>query len=172
MEAIESMDSPMEQEQERWEITDDSTAEWALKKITEAKTDTEKWAAYYAAQLEKIRKANNGTVEYMEAALRTYFDKVPHHVTKTMEKYALPSGELVLKAQEPEWQHNDEALLPWCKQSGLTECVKIKESVSWSDLKKRLAVSGDKVVDKETGEVVEAVTCTARPPKFTVTIKG
>lgn len=161
------------QEREPWTIKDDGEAEWAMKKIAEAKSDTERWAAYYAEQLEKIRKANEWHIAFMEAALRDYFDRVPHRATKLSEKYALPSGELVLKQQEPEWTHDDAALLEWCKENGLTELVKVKESVSWADLKKRLTVSeGGLVYDRETGEAVDAVTCTPREPKFSVNLKS
>lgn len=162
-----------EQESQAWAIQDDSAAEWAMRKIAEAKSDTDRWAEYYAAQLSKIRSANEGRIAYLEAALRDYFDQVPHKETKTMAKYGLPSGELVLKQQEPEWSHDDAALLKWCKENGLTDCVKVKESLSWTDLKKRLTVGADGMVyETETGEAVDAVTCTPREPKFSVNLKA
>ena len=160
-------------EREPWHIRDDGEAEWAMRKMAEAKSDTERWAAYYAEQLEKIRKSNDWQIALMEAALRDYFDRVPHRKTKTSEKYALPSGELVLKQQEPEWSHDDAALLQYCKENGLTELVKVKESVAWADLKKRLTVAEDGLVyDQETGEAIDSVTCTPREPKFTISTKA
>ena len=85
----------------RFTVTDDSTAEWCLRKIKEAKADQEKWRQHYAEQMKKVEEATAQTVGYFEGLLEAYFEQVPHKATKTQESYALPGGKLVRKKQQP-----------------------------------------------------------------------
>lgn len=153
---------------ETWEIKDDGAAEWAIQKIAEARSDTERWAAHYADELAKIRGRNEATEAFMMAALERYFDTVPHKVTKTADKYRLPTGELVRKHAKHVWRHDDDALMAWVRDNGLvSECVKVKESVSWSAVKARLAESDDGTVyDAATGVVCDAVQAADVKPEF------
>ena len=52
---------PVDQEHKPFEIDCDSMAEWAMRKIAEARNDTLKWQQHFADQLESIRKANEET---------------------------------------------------------------------------------------------------------------
>lgn len=49
----------IQQEYQGFQITDDSTAEWAVRKIKEAMSDTAKWQAHFSAQLAGIQKSND-----------------------------------------------------------------------------------------------------------------
>jgi len=162
----------VEQEYQGFQITDDSTAEWAVRKIKEAQGDTAKWQAHFAAQLASIKKANDATVEYMTGLLAHYFEAVPHKDSKTMSKYELPSATLVRKQQQPEYSRDDDILLDYLEKEGFTSLIKIKREPDWASLKKELTKSGDQAVSTITGEIVPGVTVIERPDKFDVQIKG
>ena len=51
------------------------------------------------------------SIAYFTGLLRKYFEDVPHHTTKTSESYALPSGTLMLKQQEPTFERDAEKLI-------------------------------------------------------------
>ena len=159
-----------EQQQIQWHITDDRSAEWAISQIRQANDDTEKWEAHFASQLEKIKAANQETIDFMTAQLEAYFDSVPHKATKTQESYQLPSAKLVRKQQAPEYVKDDAALVAYLKQAA-PECVETVEKPRWGEYKKRCSIVDGAVVDMETGEVVEGVTATERPPVFVVSVK-
>lgn len=132
----------LQSEYQGFAITDDAKAEWALKKIREAEADKQMWADYYAEQLKKITNAANNTIEYMTHLLYGYFETVPHSRTKGgQEKYKLPSGELIRHPAEIEYERDEDALLQWCRNNA-PELIKTKESVNWSELKKRIAAEG------------------------------
>ena len=96
---------------------------------------------------------------------------VPKKVSRTQASYELPSGKLVLKAQEPAYEQKEDEVLPWLKTS-LPEFVKVKESADWMKLKKQLKIGPDgKSMITADGEVVPGITVTEREPKFTVTLK-
>ena len=159
-----------EQQQIQWHITDDRSAEWAISQIRQANDDTAKWEAHFACQLEKIKAANQETIDFMTAQLEAYFDSVPHKATKTQESYQLPSAKLVRKQQAPEYVKDDAALVAYLKQAA-PECVETVEKPRWGEYKKRCSIVDGAVVDMETGEVVEGVPATERPPVFVVSVK-
>ena len=165
------MSEPMEND--RFAITDDSAAEWAIRRIREKQEDTQRWKEHYDHQLATIKESNDRDIAYFEGLLAEYFGKVPHHDTKTMRKYSLPSADLVLKHQQPEWEHDDSVLLPWLKEVGETQYIKVKETLDWAGMKKELTVTEDgEIIYKPTGEVLkDGVTRTERGDKFEVNLK-
>ena len=151
------------QEQTGWVITDDGGAEYALKKIVEAENEMAAWKDYYAEQYAKIEARCNQTIEFMKSKLADYFEQVPRRATKTgIEKYKLPSGELVLKPAGIEYQRDEDAMLEWCKAQH-PEFVRVSEKASWSDVKAYI---------KETGEIPDGVLPVEKPAAFEVKVNG
>lgn len=154
--------------QENFKITNDQQAEWAIAKIKEAIQDSEKWAAFYADRMAAVKEANAATVAAMEGFLADYFGTVPHKITKTQESYQLPSGKLVLKNLQPEYIRDDQKLIEWCKENGHSDCVNVKETLNWAELKKRGAIMGNTMIDPNTGEEIPGITINEKPAKFCV----
>lgn len=167
MELAEMMD-PVESD--RFVIDSDAKADWALRKIREQREDVARWRSYYLAQIAKAEESAQQTEAFFMALLERYFATVPHRSTKTQDAYDLPSGKLLRKAQQPDYQRDDTQLLAWAKENA-PELVEVKEAVRWGgDLKKRLASTNGQAADKETGEIVPGVTVTYRDPVFTVSL--
>lgn len=154
-------------EQQGFTVTDDSTAQWCMKKIKEAEADKEMWRKHYEAQMEKVNKAADESIAYFTAKLEEYFANVPHKATKTQESYTLPGGKLVRKKQQPKFETDDEALVPWLEANGRTGLVKIKKSADWATLKKSLNFIGTNAVTVD-GEIVPGVKVEQRPDVFKV----
>lgn len=162
-----------QQEQQGFQIMDDKAAEWAMRKIAEAQSDTEKWDAHFSAQLEKVAASNQQTIDFFTSKLAQYFEKVPHKVTKTTEKYALPAGVLVRKKQNTKFVRDDQKLVLWLLGSGMEKYVKTTQSPIWDDLKKVCSTMEDgSVVENSTGEVVQGVVAEHRPDVFEVKLAG
>lgn len=152
-------------------ITNDQTAEWAAKKICEARADTIRWTQYYEQQLSAIRRANDDTIERMTAYLADYFDSVPHRATKTQESYQLPSCKLVRKQQQPEYVRDEEKLCEYLDRTGREYLIKITRRADWAAFKKSVTVLSDGTCVDADGDVIEGVQAFAREPMFTVDIK-
>lgn len=160
-----------EQEENGWKIENDQEAEWAINRIKEAENDLDKWTRYYNLMIERIKNTTEHTTAVMRDKLQAYFQTVPHTESKTQEKYSLPSGDLVMKKAKTTWVHDDDALMQWCDSNGFSECVKVKRSISWADVKKRLTEDSNGVIcDAETGVVCDAVRAEVVEPTFTVNI--
>ena len=176
MEARPLMETLLEEDQEEqsaaFAITDDKLAEWAVRKIVEARNDTEKWRDHFAAQLSAIETRNQQTESYFIGKLAEYFATVPHKETKTQAKYSLPSADLVRKQQPPEIIRDDDRLLTCLDENGMFNYVKTVRKPEWAAYKKTCIIQPDgTVADKETGIIVDGVTAEPRPDKFEVKIK-
>ena len=152
-------------------VDNDQKAEWAARKIREARQDTQKWTEYYERQLSAIRRANEETEAYFAAMLADYFGTVPHKATKTQESYSLPSCKLVLKAQQPEFNRDEAVLCDYLDKKGRDDLVKITRRADWAALKKTLKVMEDGTCVDADGEVVEGVQAFSRQPEFKIEMK-
>lgn len=159
---------------DRFRIENDSSAEWAMKKIAEKQAEKDRWKAYYKEALKKIEDECDADIAYFNGLLNEYFQSVPHRSTKTQEVYDLASGfgKLILKLPSVDYEKDEAALLQWAKESDLHEFIKVEESVRWADLKKTLVMHEDGAYCKETGEKVAGVKLVEKPQSFTIQIKG
>ncbi len=160
-----------------WRITDDGCADWACRKIAEEKTELDRIKELAEAQIDRIeekvaaaeRRFENST-SFLTGKLAEYFETVPHKTTKTKASYRLLSGTLTRKFGGQQMKQDDEKLVEFLKTSGNLEFIKTEEKPKWGEYKKRLEVMGGKVVDKETGEIVEGVLLIDKPDTFSVDV--
>lgn len=160
-----------------WRITDDGCADWACRKIAEEKAELNRIKELAEAQIDRIeekvaaaeRRFENST-SFLTGKLAEYFETVPHKTTKTKASYRLLSGTLTRKFGGQQMKQDDEKLVEFLKVSGNLEFIKTEEKPKWGEYKKRLEVMGGKVVDKETGEIVEGVQLIDKPDTFSVDV--
>lgn len=160
---------------EQFEITDDSTAEWALKKIIEAKKERQRLLDLVDAEKqnldikkEQINKRYETDTGFLLSKLNTYLDTVDRKKTKTQETYQLLSGKLVRKFAKQKLVPNKEALLEWCKQNA-PEYVKHTEEAMWGEVKGKFSIIDGAVICSDTGELVSCVGVEETPTTFDVT---
>ena len=161
---------------QRWSITDDGCADWALKKIKTEKDEldritalAEQEIARLKEQVEKAQRRYEQNTAFLTSMLEQFFDTVEHKKTKTgTESYRLLHGQLVRKPGgfKPEPDH--EKLVAWLRQNGYENLVKVEESARWGDLKKQITFTGTIATITETGEIVEGVNVTETAPAFSV----
>lgn len=158
--------------QEKFKVTNDRQAEWVIEKANEDLTEISRFKESLEEKLGEIReklnklhKEENRVKKWRDSYLAEYFETIPEEYkkkTKTMEKYRLPSGEIIKKYPSPEFRRDNDKLLDWIKASGL-DYVEVKETPKWGELKKVAKVAGNQVVTKD-GEIVEGVEVIERPP--------
>lgn len=151
-------------------VDSDQKAEWCLHKIREAMDETERWKRFYNEKINAIEESNRFRIARLKQKLIPYMQKVPKKDTKTTQKYSLLSGDLVIKKEHTQIEHDDEKLLPWIEQNA-GEYVRIKKAVDWKNLKPQLIENGGEYFLKETGEKVPGVTDTLVPAEFDVRLK-
>lgn len=160
-------------ETEGFVIDTDQKAEWALKKILEARAEKERLTSLVNSEIDLLnvrqaeidRRYENET-GYLMSKLSEYMQTVNCKATKTQATYELLSGKLVMKFAKTELKENPE-LLEWCKQNA-PEYVKTKEEVMWGEFKKNLEATEEGVILANTGEFVEGVAITEKPAVFDI----
>lgn len=156
-----------EEQIEEVAVLDDASAEYLLRRIAEANEQFDRMVSWYKQQTEKAKQIRDRTVAWAERGLRAYLDMVPAKETKTQRKYELPGGTLVLKTQQPTFEVVDKELVPWLKENGSAEYIRVKEEVNWGDLKKQVTVTPDGAgVMTSDGEILPGVIVTMRDPVF------
>lgn len=156
--------------QEAFVIDSDVKAQWALKKIAEARADRDTWVEWYTEKIRQIKEQTDFDTANLEMMLADYFQTVPHKSTKTQESYTLPGGKLILKKQNPEYVRDDKTAIDWLKANGGDAYIKIEEKLDWATLKADTQIVNGQVVTMD-GEIVPGIEVIDREPKFTVEVK-
>ena len=162
------------EESGEFRITDDLMADWAVEKINAARAERDRLVSLVQEKMEQLEEKRKlyivnfeDDTSYLRSKLMEYFSTVKTQDTKTMKKYKLVSGTLILKKQQPMYERDEAKLLTWAETTA-PELVKVKKEVSWSDLKKQADVSGDKLL--LDGEIIPGVTVVEREDVFDVQV--
>lgn len=153
----------------RFIIKDDSTADWAVRKIKESDAEHDRLIALalekitdlriYVDQLKLKKEKDNW---FLKSALNEYMNKVNTKETKTQKTYKLLSGTLTFKKPSYELVRDDGKLMEFAK-----DYVDMVPKFRWGDFKKTLTVVGSDVVD-ENGEVVPGIEVVETEGSFTI----
>lgn len=154
----------------RFRIKDDQTADWAIRQIRRCEAKKAEWKAFYDERYKAMCYDLDLTIANMESLLQSFFATVPHKVTPTQENYALPSGKLVIKQQEPDYERDDEKVIEWLRSHKGERFIRIKEALDWNKFKHTLTVAGETVADSN-GEIIPGIKAIERGDAFKVEFK-
>ena len=164
-------------ESEPFRIDSDSKADWALRRIAEARGEHRRISALIAEQMAALgikQAAEDDRLErataWLQGQLEAYFAALPEdaaHNTKTQSTYRLLSGTLKLRRGRQDFREGA-GLLAWAKRN-MPGMVQTDEKVRWGELKRSLRMAEDgTVIDAGTGLVVDGVEVVQGEDKFTV----
>jgi putative lipase involved disintegration of autophagic bodies len=142
-------------------ITNDVEADNLLTDIKELQADESRFEIIANAKIQQIKEdlqkkkeSIGNAVQLKKDMLRAYFLQVPHKASKTQETYKLLSGTLIRKNPSTKIEVADREKLIQYAETSAQDYIKIKTDVDWAGFKKVLDIDGDKVINKETGEVL------------------
>lgn len=170
----EYLDEQEQVESERFKVTDESSANWALRKIAQKEQQIKANNELAAAEEQKIeawRKQENEKAQNDIDFFQSYLAEYAMDLKKKDPKFKtlkLPNGELSFRKQQPEWILDDEKVIKALKESGKDDLIKVTEKPKKDEIKKAFKAHGNKAINPETGEVVDGITIEERPEKFGV----
>lgn len=180
IEAMEAEDNAALQEKlQEVAVLDDASADMVIRQVKAAEEQYDRMAAWYDAQKQKLKDIRDRTRIWAEACLRPYMDMVPTTGKKILS-YDMPGGTLKLAQQDPEYDVDDAALVPWLEANGYEAMVEVKKKARWGEFKKVLkdekismTDAGDGIMQlvTEDGEIVPGITATVREAKFSIKCK-
>lgn len=164
-----------EQEDKTWSIDSVELANWTIKKILEEQQRLDLYEQATNSEIKilkenlaKEKDASEGRTSWLRFKLSEWLDTQPAKATKTKKSLKLPSGIISVSFEKEDFKpldakkiNDSEVLLEYCTENA-KEFVETKQSVTWGELKKNLAISGNEeikadVVDMESGEVIEKI---------------
>jgi Bacteriophage Mu Gam like protein. len=154
-----------------WEVDNDSNADWALRKILEARADRDRRVEHYKRQIAHEEEACSRVESFFGEHLQRYFATLPVRETKTQKSYSLPSGKLVLKRRQPEYKRENDTLCAWLIGMGLSDCVEHIDTYKalWANLKPLTESRDDgSVVYAESGEIIPGLAAVPQEDVFTI----
>ncbi len=164
-----------ETERERFRVTDDGAATWAMKKAREAMQRLEevrRIAEHEATLVEEWRFGQSTEpqreYDYFCGLLIEY--AAGQRAEADRKSISTPWGTVKSRASADKWAVDEDQLLPWAK-ANLPEAVKVKESISLTALKASAALTDDWVPVTTDGEMIPGVTVRPQGPSFTVEVK-
>lgn len=166
------LDSP---QAEPWKIDDDSAAEWALRHVREAEQAlgdiAEKaklwqqsivdWEAHEAAPLLARRSFFEGRLIAYQLRRR-----LANPDAKTLN---LPSGKVTSLPATSTLAFDDNLLQTWAVDR--PELVRVKVEPALDPIRKAFVEKDDKLVDPETGEIIDGATVTQPVIPFSIKVK-
>ena len=171
LEAFEEPQQP--EERERFRLTDENMANWALRKVAKARAEYEEAAKVAEAEVRRIDDWLNSrkrdlerTEEFFGGLLAGYY--LPQHMENPRQKtFKLPAGQVQIRAQQPDYVRDEAKLIAWLKGNDMAGYVEIVEKLRWGDLKKQLKQLGDKMLSPD-GEVVDGILVVDRGLKVNI----
>lgn len=165
-----------EQVNEGFQIDNDQTANWALRKIKQHQQQIKNNNELAQAEIEKIESWNQQendkaqqSIDYFQGLLAQYAIKKREEDPK-FKSQKLPHGNIGFRKKPAKWNYQDDVLLETLKKNQLTDFIKIKEQLDKSSIKKAFQVSDGKVINPDTGEVIEGVTVEEQGEDFQVKV--
>ncbi|WP_297862294.1 host-nuclease inhibitor Gam family protein [uncultured Acidaminococcus sp.] len=154
---------------EVWKPKTAKEADWCLGKIREKEAEIEDVLRFVEAKKKSLD-------EYLEKRTRPLMD-AQEHLSALLQMYAetqlegkkkrsisLPNGKFGFRKSPAKFQRDEATLLEYAEKE-LPDCVKIKKSVDWANLKKGCTVDGDHLISQD-GEIIPGVTVEQQPDKF------
>ena len=98
----------------------------------------------YQERISEIEAEFDSEAEYPYIMLGNYAKARANKITKTKASYALPSGTLAWKKQNPEYKRDEKSMLEWVKEHA-KRFVKVTEvwKTDWEAMKKQLIYDED-----------------------------
>lgn len=165
-----------EQVNESFVVNDDLKANWVLRKISSYERSIKENNAIADAENDKIEQwlqSVNGnasaSIDYFQGLLAEYALK-KREEDPSFKSIKLPNGNFGFRKRQPKWNYDDEKVLKALKRNDMTDLINLKESPKKVDIKKAFEIAGNKVVNPNTGEVIEGITIEDQEDNFNVKV--
>lgn len=159
-EHIEKEVAPVE---ERFVIDTDELAEWALRKIKETESEIEKVEYFAETQIRQIENwkmkqtdDHHNSIDYFQSLLAEYAQRKREEDPK-FKSITLPSGNIGFRKKPVRWVYNDEQVLKTLENEKMNDFIKVEKKLDKRSIKKAFEVAGDKVINPDTGQVIEGI---------------
>ncbi|WP_163579076.1 host-nuclease inhibitor Gam family protein [Gracilibacillus saliphilus] len=167
-----------EQTNEPFKVTDDSSANWTLRVIKELQDQIKDNSELAQSEIEKIESWETQEKEKLQKQIDRFESLLAQYAMERREEdpnfksRKLPNGYIGFRNKQPKWNYNEEALVNFLKQAKMDEYINvtITEKPDKKAIKKAFKVEDGKVIDEDTGFLVDGITVEEQGEDFTVKV--
>ena len=149
---------PEHVEKEVFQVSDQQTAEWTVRKIAEHRKRQKEVDELLQAELFRLKQWAQKEMEKEENNIAYLESLLIPWAQEQGKSISLPSGRVRFRKVPDKFIYDDQAVIAWAKQH-LPEAVRIKEELEKNTIKAHV---------KATGELPDGLTIEPQEPKFEV----
>lgn len=163
-------------EKDSFKVDDDSKANWALRKIKQAQEKQEKASSLAVEEQEKIeawyqseKEKAQREIDFFQGLLAQYaFEK--RKQDPKFKSQTLPNGRIKFQKKQAQIKYKDKDIIDYLEKNEKEDLIKVKKEPAKSEIKKAFTIRGNKMIDPDTGEVVDCVTVELPEDEFKVEV--
>jgi len=170
------LDDQEETEKESFAVTDDSKANWALRKIGQLNDQINDNNALAQSEIDKIEQWNKevnvsagNSIDYFQSLLAQYAADKKAEDPK-FKSLKLPNGNFGFRKRQPKWNYDNDKVVQALERAEMTDLIRVKKEPAKADIKKAFSVNDGQVINPLTGEVIEGITIEEQPDRFNVKV--
>lgn len=154
-------------------IEDDSAADWAVSRLADVRHEVKALELMATRELERIKTWRDSQIKALESK-STFFTSLLEDYARRQRNDAdrksisVPHGKISTRFTQPKFEINDEVFMPWALEHA-PQLVRVKQEPSVSAMREHLVIDGTKLIDPQTGAIVEGAVATL--PELSITIK-
>ena len=156
-----------------------STIDWYMELIKDEKKEINKLKEIRDGRIKKLKESYKEKADKIQSNIDSKMESIRNYLiendikmkkAKTQTKFEGLSGNFIIKYPKSKIKYNKKKLL----QKAISECKteyiksKTKQSFDWAKYKKNLEIRDDKVINKNTGEVISMLSVEVEPERWEV----
>lgn len=170
------LDEQEQVQEDSFVVDDENKANWALRKIRQMKDRIDNNNALAQAEIDKIEHWNNEvnkqaqeSIDYFTSLLTSYALNKKAEDPK-FKSLKLPNGRIGFRKSQPKWVYDNDKVIETLEKANLSDFIRVTKAPSKADIKKAFEIVGDKVVNPDTGEVIEGIEIEPQDDKFNLAV--
>jgi len=171
-------EEPFEEVRKRFQITDLSSMNWALRKLSALDKNRSEEKALVQVETERIQNwfddqntSYQNSKQFLEGLIGEYARE--QRVEDPKWKGKTPYGLVSFRKQQPEWRYEGEKTLDYFLHSEWIEtCVRVKHELNKTKIKETFKVVGNSLIAIDTGEIIPGVQIVERAETMTIKLEA
>lgn len=141
-----------------------SKANWYINKIAECEKELNENNLLHKQELERLKEWKERVDEKALASKEHFMALLRQHMEENnIKRLDLPNGRVGFRKQQVKWDYNEEQL-----KEKYQDFVEVQTKFKLREFKKNLIINNGKVINKETGEIVDNINIEEREEKLEV----
>lgn len=162
-----------EQASNPFRVNDDGAAEWAITRLHEIRAAQREKEQFAQAEHDRVTVWLAEELKPLESKAAYFVNLLEDYARRQRQErdrktVSLPHGKVTTRFSQPKFNINDDLFVPWAAEYA-PHLLRVKQEPSVTAMREHLVIDGNKVVEPQTGIVVEGVVATA--PELSITIK-